>query len=170
MTELFTASRDDGRSDRQVIYDLTHEAEPETVFTYAQLVDALSEGLNVDVKRQRIYRAITAANKTLLREKRRYLQVIKDVGYKVLRSDEHLPVALTKKDTAQSYIRKGIALLRHARLDELTEAQRTLHEGQLLILSGFDQAIRDSERRHERQEQVIDELRRRMDKLEDGAA
>lgn len=169
MRKPFTASRPDGRSDRQVIYDLASNADPETVFKYVALEDALNEGLDTKVQRERVYRAVGAANKTLLREERRYLQVVKDVGYKVLRSDEHLPIALTKKDMAQTYLRKGIELLRHARLDELTEVQRTLHEGQLMVLGGVYQAVRASERRHDRQEQVIDELRSRVERLE-GAA
>lgn len=166
MTEPFTASRADGRSDRQVIYDLTSDAEPDTVFTYTELIDALSDGLDEPVARERVYRAVAAANMTLLREQRRYLQVVKDTGYKVLRSDEHLPAALGKKDMAQTYLRKGIELLRNARLDELTEAQRTLHEGQLMVLGGVYQAVKSSERRHDQQEKVIEELRRRIDRLE----
>jgi len=166
VTRPFTASRPDGRSDRQVLYDLTSGAEPGTVFTYPALEAALNEGLEDPVGRERVYRAVAQANKTLLREKRRYLQVVKDIGYKMLRSDEHLPVALTKKDMAQTYLRKGIALLRNARLDELTDAQRTLHEGQLMILGGVYQAVQASEKRHDRQEEILDELRQRIERLE----
>jgi hypothetical protein len=139
------------------------------MFAYDELAEALSVGLSEPVTRARVYRAVNAANKTLLRENRRYLGVVRDEGYKVLRTDEHLPVALAKKDMAQSYLRQGISLLKNARLDELTEAQRTLHEGQLMILASVYHSVSASERRHDRQEKIIDELKERMDRLDGGA-
>jgi hypothetical protein len=176
VTTPFTPSRDDGRSDRRVVYDLTQEADPGAMFTYAELVDALQEGLDKPVQRDRVYRAVSAANETLLREHRRYLGVVENVGYRVIRTDEHLPASLVKKDRAQSHLKRGIELLRHARLDELTEAQRTLHEGQLMILSGVYHAVQDSEKRHDRAETLIEdllksnqEIKDRLERLEDGS-
>src|SRR5690606_37949278 len=84
--------------------------------------------------------------------------VVPNVGYRIIRADEHLPVSLQKKDRAQEHLRRGIELLRHARLDELTAAQRTLHEGQLMIMAGIYEAIQDSNRRHERTEALIEDL------------
>lgn len=162
----FEASRENGRSDRSVVYETVRDAEPDTFFSYEQLIAALSDGLPETVERDRVYRSVNAANKTLLREDRRYLSVVRGEGYRVLRTDEHLPMALAKKDMAQTYLKKGIELLKHARLDELTEVQRTLHEGQLMILAGVYQAVEASAKRHDKQEQVIDELRQRMDRLE----
>lgn len=162
----FEASRENGRSDRSVVYETVRDAEPDTFFSYEQLIGALSDGLPETVERERVYRSVNAANKTLLREDRRYLSVVRGEGYRVLRTDEHLPMALAKKDMAQTYLKKGIELLRHARLDELTEVQRKLHEGQLMILAGVYQAVEASAKRHDKQEQVIDELRQRMDRLE----
>lgn len=164
--EPFQASRDDGRSDRVVVYEAVRDAMPDTFYSYAQLEEMLSEGLEEPVDRSRVYRAVNLANKLLLREDRRYLSVVRGQGYRMLRTDEHLPAALAKKDIAQNYLRKGIDLLQHARLDELTEAQRTLHEGQLMILMGVSEAVAASARRHDQQEKVIDELKARMDRLE----
>lgn len=180
MSAAFQPSRDDGRSDRQVIYDLVGDNPPETVFQYDALIDALAKGLDgVDIERRRVYRAVANANRTLLREKRLYLSVVANVGYRIIRADEHLPVAINRKQGAIVKLRQGMALLRHARVEELPEAQRVLHEGQLLIMSGLYDAIRESGRRHDKQEQVIDdlrqrqradieELRRRLDRLEEG--
>jgi hypothetical protein len=157
--EYFRATRADGRSDRRVVFELVEDAEPGAEFTYEDLIAALQEGVKDKlIDRDRVYRAVGAANQTLLKERKRYLSVIENVGYKVIRSDEHLPVALIKKDRAQSYLRKGIQLLRNARLDELSSAQRTLHEGQLMILGGLYQAAQESERRHNRAESLIDDL------------
>lgn len=164
----FKASREDGKSDRVVIYDAVSHAAPETFYSYDDLIKVLGRGLKVSADKMRVYRAVAAANKTLLREDRRYLSVVRNEGYRIVRADEHLDIALTKKDQAQSYLRKGMDLLKHARLDELTEIQRTLHEGQLMILAGVYRAVVDSERRHDRQEQIIDGLTRRVDKLDGG--
>lgn len=164
----FEASRKNGRSDRVVVYEAVRESEPETFFGYEQLIELLSEDLQETVNRARVYRAVNAANKTLLREDRRYLSVVRGEGYRVVRTDEHLPIALAKKDMAQSYLRKGIELLEHAKLDELSEVQRTLHEGQLMILAGVYRAVESSAKRHDKQEKIIDELRERMDRLDGG--
>jgi hypothetical protein len=163
----FTPSREDGRSDRQVVYDLVHTADPGQTFTYVELIDALQEGLELPVDRGRIYRAVAQANRTLLREHSRYLGVVENVGYRIIRSDEHLPESLRKKDRAQTHLKRGIELLRHARLDELTEAQRTLHEGQLMILSGIYHAVEDSHKRHDRTDQLVEDLLKSKRDFED---
>lgn len=167
MTKAFTPSRPDGRSDRRVVFELVEKANPDTTFTYEQLTAALSEGLDETVPRDRVYRAVAQGNKTLLRERKRYLQVVSGVGYRVIPTSEQLPVALIKKDRAQTYLKKGIDLLRNARLDELDAAQRTLHEGQLLILAGLHQAVQESDQRHAKSEVLIADLQQRVDKLEE---
>src|SRR5881394_2984289 len=102
MANPFRPSREDGRSDRQVIIDLVSGAEPDETFSYETLLEALAPGLPDGhiVDRRRVYRAIAHANKTLLVEERRYLQVVKNVGYRVLRADEHLPAAIDRKQSA----------------------------------------------------------------------
>ncbi len=166
VTGPFRTVRADGRSDRRVIVDLVSGSPAGTQFDYEKLTAALQAGLDDPVDRARIYRAVAQANRTLLEEDQRYLQVVKNQGYRLLHGSDHLPAALVKKDMAQGYIRRGVELLRGARLDELTEAQRVLHQGQLMILAGVHQAMQDSQRRHDRQEQVIDELRQRVERLE----
>jgi hypothetical protein len=162
----FTPSRADGRSDKRVIYELVQDATPGDAFDYDKLIAALSEGLDVEVTRARVYPAVAAANKTLLQRQRRYLGIVPGVGYRVISAAEHLPVALDKKDRAQAAIKRGIDILRNARLDELDQAQRILHEGQLLILGGLYQATRESSRRHDRSEALIAQLNQRIDDLE----
>jgi hypothetical protein len=162
----FTPSRPDGRSDRRVVFDLVQDAAPDTTFTYEDLVAALSAGLDDEIPRQRVYRAVAQGNRTLLRERERYLQVVTDVGYKVLRADEHLPVALNKKNTAESYMRRGAELLDHVKLAELSPDLRKAVEGNRLMFAGILGAIKHSERRHEHAESLIAELKGRIDRLE----
>lgn len=165
----FTPSRADGRSDRRVIFELVQGASPGDTFDYDKLSAALAEGLDAEIGRDRVYRAVGAANKTLLQRERRYLDVVKGTGYRVISADEHLPVALANKDRAQGYLKRGIDLLRNVHADELSPAQRTLHEGQLLILGGLYQATRESSRRHDRSEALIADLQRRVEGLEEQA-
>lgn len=165
MSKLFQPSRADGRSDRQVVYDLVVSGEPESFYSYDTLLDALEEGLEERPDRARAQRAVAAANKVLLRERRRYLSVVRNRGYRMIGAEEHLPVALGQKGRAETYLRKGLDLLKHARLDELSEAQRTLHEGQLMVMAGVYQAVKASERRHDRQEELIAEVRRQQDEI-----
>jgi hypothetical protein len=162
----FTPSRADGRSDRRVVYELVQDAEPGDVFTYDSLIEALSEGLDETVSRHRAQAAVRAANRTYLQERRRYLTVVADVGYRVIRSDEQLPVALGKKARAQTYLKRGMEILQHVRMDELTPSQRVLHEGQLMILGGLYHATAESFRRHDKSEKLIADLTRRVDGLE----
>lgn len=169
----FKASRADGRSDRRVIYDLAENAEPGTVFTYTELLEALQEGTDREITRSHVYAAIGSANKNLLDEQKRYLGVVVGTGYRVIRADEQLGAALVKKDRANGYLKRGIDLLRNARLDELDTAQRTLHEGQLMIMAGLHQAIQESDRRHRRADELIQglldsnrEIQERLENLE----
>lgn len=165
----FQPSRPDGRSDRQVILDLTQDAEPETLFPYAQLIAALEDGLDVEVTQDRVTGAARAANHTLLRERKRYLRAVRNTGLRVIRADEHLAVALDKKASAAMKIRQGINILRHVREDELDPVQRQLARGQLMILDGVYSAVQETQRRQARQEKVIADLSRRVERLEDVA-
>jgi len=162
MRKPFEPSRPDGRSDRRVIVDLVEDAEPDTTFDYDTIIAALSDGLDKPVERRRIYRAVTNANKLLLRERRRYLKVVPNVGYRMIRADEHLPVAIDKKNEAVTKLQRGVELLRHARLDELPEAQQVLHDGQLMILSGLHDALVGQAKRIERHDSLITEVRERQ--------
>ena len=168
MTTLapFTPSRADGRSDRQVIYDLTRDAEPGTVFTFDDLVGALQEGLNTEVDNSRAYRAVREANKTLLHEDMRYLRSVRSVGYRMARSDEHMPIAIDKRRSAARKLRDHLKVLRHTRLDELTEGQRVLHERQTILANALVQHASESNRRHDATEKAIAEIRGRLSKLE----
>ncbi len=101
-----------------------------------------------------------------MRERRRAIRTVRGTGFRVLRSDEHLPVALGRKERAEQQIKRGIELLSSTRLDELDTMQRTMHEGQLLIMSGIYQATRETSRRVARQDDAIREINDRLKQLE----
>lgn len=174
MTTTFAAfqpSRSDGRSDRQVILDLALDSEPDTMFTYDTLVEELSKGLDDDVKvlRSRVYRAVREANKTLLRERKRYLSVVKEKGYRVIFAHEHTGLAIRAKESAEARLRRGYALVKGTRLEELTEAQRNMAEGQMLMFAGILQAHDEHERRLSAIESAIRSMPHGQKALDEGA-
>lgn len=166
MATDFMPARADGRSDRQVVLDLVGDSEPETLFTYDDLVAALSVGLDRPViRRKRVYQSVGSANTLLLRERHRFLSVVRDIGYRVIRADEHVNVAIDKKSRAEKYISRGVQILRDAKVSELSDAERALHQGQLLIMTGLLAATRESERRHNKSEALIADLKRGQEEL-----
>lgn len=164
----FQTTRDDGRSDRQVIVQLVHAAEPETAYTFKELAAALDVGSSTRATRPKVYAAVNAANRELLKTYNRYLRVVRNVGYRVIRADEHVETSLAKRDSAEKQFRRGLEILKHARMDELTPTQRALHEGQLMIMSGIYQAVREGKRRQDKQDGMIADLSARVQKLERG--
>lgn len=175
MTVPFQPSRSDGRSDREVVYELVRDADPGATYTYDELTAALQDGLDAKVGRDRVYRAVGAANRTLLREHNRYLGVVKNVGYRVLRGSEHAAVAVRRKEKARTQLQRGKEILVHTRLGELDAAQRDLHERQLMLLSALCGAVDDLDQRQQRSEELIEdllkrnqEMEHRLDRLESG--
>lgn len=166
MTSSFKPARADGRSDRRVVYELVADSPPETKFTHETLIEALQEGLDEPVDKPRVYQAVSQANNTLLRERQRYLHVIRGEGYRVIRADEHVAVAINKKDRAENSIKAGMQLLKNVRMDELTTTQRAAHQGTLMIVGGMLTMMRDSENRHAEADKLIDDLKRRVSNLE----
>lgn len=170
MTDPFTPSRSDGRSDKRVVYELTKDAEPETLFRYDELKEALEDGLDKEIERSRVYRAVASANRLLLRENRRYLSVVKGTGYRMTPANEHVPLSLIRKSRAETQLAAGVDLLRQVRYDELNDAERQLAQGTLLVFDGFYRAIKSSETRHSRQEETISALTQRLETLEERTA
>lgn len=162
----FEPSRPDGRSDRQVVYDLVKTAEPDTMFTFDEIAKALNAGLDSPVTMRRVYTAVAAANLTLLKEQRRNLRVSRGRGYRVTQTSEAVELAGERRMRARKNLKRGVELLRHARIEELDPAQRQLHEGQLLIMAGLYQVTVQHERRHDRSESLIQQLTSRVERLE----
>lgn len=154
------------KTDKEVIYELVKHAEPGTIFNYETLAWALSAGDDAIVPRSRVYQAITSANKVYQKENKRYLRVVRGEGYRVIPAEEHMIVSLKKKESANKLLEKGVTILRNTNLNELTDTQRKLHEGQLMVMSGLEQAIKHSEHRHNRQEEMILEMKKRIEQLE----
>ena len=158
--EAFQTKRVDGRSDRVVIVDMVRGAAPDTLFKYEAIKTALQAGLGDDdaIDRHRIYSAIGTANKTLLKEERRFLRVERGKGYRVCRAEEHAIIATGYGGKAEDYIKRGIEILTHTRTDELSEAQRHDRQGMLNVMAGLWLAHKTTESRLDRIEKVVKTL------------
>lgn len=166
----FQASRTDGRSDRQVIFDLAENAEPDTFFSYQELQRVLAEGLDRVPNRQRVCAAIRQANRTLQHERSRYLRVVRGQGYRVLKSNEHLPVALDMSRSATKMYKRGLTLIKSTNLNELSPSERQMHEGYGMLFAANFAMIENTNRRVNRQDALIADLHERMRRVESGDA
>lgn len=169
MVTLFSPSRPDGRSDARVIYDLATGAAPETHFDFPTLIRALSEGLPTEVDRQRVYKAIAAGNRLLLRQDRRMLQAVRGRGYRVPRANEHALAAIGKKTQAEKKLRTGEMIVTYLHDEELTPVERALARGQAFILGALRSAFTYTEKRLRQHDAVLDEFRVRLERLEGEA-
>jgi hypothetical protein len=161
MTIPFLPSRADGRSDRQVVYELVKDAEPERLFYFEEIAEALQSGVDTPIDKPRIYRAVKQGGRTLQQRERRALQVVKGRGYRVLRANEHMSVARQRESSARRQMKAGLEILKNVREDELTSAERSLYRGHAHITAGLIVAIEAIHRRQDRQDQLIMELLRR---------
>ena len=171
----FQATRADGRSDAQVVYDLVASADPGTAFSFEELEERLSEGLPQPVERNRVYRAVRQGNRLLLRRAQRALGNVRGNGYRVLFAREHLPAAQRHQERAVTHLAHGIEMLKGVDLAQLDPVQRQIHEGYLHIHVGQYEALRYTNKRLSRQEKALDEVRnaakemdRRLSQLEQG--
>lgn len=174
MPEYKKTSRTDGRSDGQVIYDLAAEMKPNDILHFADLIEILQQGVtSITYDKNRAYSAVRSANKKLLKKNNRYLQVVRGTGYKMITSEEHLAVALSKKQSAQKNMQLGLQVLEHTVFDELTPAHRILHEQQMMIMRAIHQRVKFHDEKLSETDNIIDRMRNeqaammnRLEKLE----
>lgn len=152
--------RKDGRSDGQVVFDVAIQAKPNDILRYEVLLDALQKDVNsVEFDKNRVYGAIKSANRKLLKKHSRYLAVVRGTGYKLITADEHLGIALSKKQTAQKYMLTGLEILEHTVFDELSPTQRLLHEQQMVLMKGLYQKVKYHDEKLSETESMIDKMR-----------
>ena len=160
-------SRKDGRSDGQVVYDMALNLRPNDILSYDSLLTALQDGVEIKFNRNRIYGAVKAGNKKLLKERNRYLAVIRGKGYKLISAEEHLGVALAKKQTAQKHMQTGVEILEHTAFEELSPTHRAIHERQMMIMKGLYSQIKHHEQKFVETDNLIEKLRQQQETIEE---
>jgi len=158
----FRTKRPDGRAEWRVIFELVREGEPDTVFPYEMLGQALDI-----TDRQRIQQATRQANKHLWKASNRSLKNIPNVGYRILRAQEHEDQATDYHQRSRKQMRSAVQVIEATDLAQLNNSERTrvLEVASIFIrmakaidyhgrqLAHHDQLIRDLESRIERLEQ-----------------
>jgi len=132
--QLFATSRTDGRTDSEVLIDLVREAQPETIFTFDELGEALSKGTSKTFDKQAVQAVVSRSVLRLAKETQRALYNIRGVGYRVAAASEHSRLANHRKRRSDRQLTKGLAILQNVRWDEMDQNQRNAHQAQLMIL------------------------------------
>lgn len=163
MNEHFHIRRDDGRSNQDVIIDYVKDGLPGSIYTYNELIDALNEGSPTVHDRRSLYGIVISSTHRLLEDHQRTLKNIRGTGYQLAHASDHSRLAVERKHRADTQVKRGLDLLRNVRWDELNPNQRTLHESQLLIISGLYEQQQAFDRRLSKIESAI-RLTKEIDK------
>lgn len=137
MDKRFAISRQDGRSNAQVLIDYVKAGEAGRVFSYEELQAELSAGTDREFSVGDVQGVVVEAGRRLLSEHCIALDNIRNTGYRIAPAADHSRLALTRTRKADLQIKRGMSLLKNVRWDEMDANARTAHEGMLLVMSSF---------------------------------
>jgi hypothetical protein len=133
---MFKPKRADGYSLRDIVVNLMKDKPPDTVIPYSDLMQVL-ETNDPNIVRT----TALAANKVLLKQHQRGIKNVRNVGYRILRANEHMLAANGHQTKAERQMVKAINFFDGTNLAEMTEVERKLHLGQHMLaqatLAGF---------------------------------
>ena len=155
----FKITREDGRSNAQVLIDMVKDKPAGEVFTYRQIQDALAEGCNHDYDIRDIQGLAVKVYPRLLKEQARALHNIRNVGYRIAPAAYHVTLASDRASKADKQLLRGVQTLQNVRWDEMDQNQRMAHEGQLLIAGALYSQMKALERRQNAVEVAIKTVR-----------
>jgi hypothetical protein len=120
MAALFTAKSPDGRAMWRIVYDhVTGTMQPGDTINFTQLATLLDVA-----DKHRIYPVIAKANHELWAKAQRSLSVVRGVGYRVLKADEHEIQALGYQTQARRRMSNAVSVMRATDLVSLPPAKR----------------------------------------------
>lgn len=160
---LFQPTREDGRADWRVVFDLVEEFEPDRVVTHADLLKELETK-----DRSRMYRAVGRANRELWASRQKSLAAVKGVGYRMLRAEEMERLANSYRRQSRRKLSSAVAVIDATNLSQLTATQR---EWTVKVQSAFHllgQAMDLHASKLDRHEDLIRGLQDRVKRLEAG--
>lgn len=160
MSEHFTVTRLDGRSNAAVLIDYIKDGAPDRLYGYAELGAALEVGSTRRFEPKDVRAVVTAAYPLVLKKLDRALQNVRGVGYRIARAGEHKQLALTRTRRADVQMKRGWQTLQHVRFEEMSEAERLAHEGTLMIVGALYQQQQAMDRRLRAVEDAIRGLRK----------
>ena len=151
----FVITRDDGRSDAEVLAEVVAAAAPGSLLAYEDLAEALGKGASREYARKDVQASVNRAEHKLATEHCRALANVRNQGYRVALAGEHQTLAGRKKDKAGKLLKRGLTILQHVDWDAMDENTRRAHEGQLMVVGALHSAMTGLNRRMDRIEQAI---------------
>lgn len=143
----FKTTRQDGRSDSEIIVGVISSAQAGELITYEVLSSALSCGASRQFNRQDVCAAMYRSRGVLAKRLKRVVRCVRGIGYRVAEPREHQVVAHERKGKADRQMRMGLQALEHVDWAAMDENSRRAHEGTLLLMSAMLNAQRSLERR-----------------------
>lgn len=163
MSALFTAKSADGRAQWRILFDhIEANMKPGDTISFRDLIVLLE----VD-DRKRVYQIVAMTNKQLWAKAQRSLSVVRHVGYRVLKADEHEMQALGYQSQARKRMSNAVAVMKATDFAALTPDKR---DWALRVTAGLVQVGRAIDAHAERLAQhdgLIADLARRVTELEE---
>jgi hypothetical protein len=158
MTPRFEPTREDGRSDVDVVVGLMAEADPGTIFPYGDLIAALSDGTDREIDVPVVGRAVRGARGKMLELYQRRATCLPGVGYRIASASEHKAIAVDHRRKSERQMRWAVRTLSHVRWEEMDPNARMAHEAQLTIMAGIYQTVQAMRKTQDRHERVLRDL------------
>lgn len=159
----FEPLREDGRSNADVILAVFDGRQPGDLVTYAELLDALRDDCDVAYTVKDVHSMMSRVYPRLLEEQQKAPANVPRAGYRIALAAEHTSLADKRKSFADRQMLRGIKTLEGIRREELTENERRLADGQLMIMSALYHQMKAMERRQDRIEATIRKIVGRKD-------
>lgn len=161
-------SRTNGRTNAEVLIAFLAHVEPGTVVSYEALAAALADGSNREWDRQAVQSAVRAASRRILHALARTLVSVKGEGYRLTVGSDHHGLAIRRESRASTQLRRAVEVLRHAQYGEMSADERSVHDAHLVITGALFSQMQRVTRRQRQQDEAIQSLISRVDRLEQG--
>jgi hypothetical protein len=162
MSTMFTAKSADGRAQWRILFDYVVSLTPGDTMTY----DALFRLLEVD-NRKHVYQIVAITNRQLWSKAQRSLSIVRHVGYRILKAEEHEIQALDLQTQARRRMDSAVSVMRATDLRVLAPDRR---DWVLRLTAGLVQVARAIDAHSEQlatHDGLIRDLARRVTDLED---
>jgi hypothetical protein len=158
VSTLFAPSREDGRSDRQVVIDLVETSQPGDMLYHNEILEELREGTDRDIRREHVYRAANAASRWLIKHSKQALVPVRGQGYRVSVPDDFHGLTLVRRDRASTQLARGNEVVEHAPFGDMSDEIRQAMLPLAILISGAYGQLHAHHRRLARHDDVIAEL------------
>lgn len=162
------------KSRREMVLEMLAAADYDTTVKYSALEDAL------DADRATVQAAVHQAKPALERNHRKAVVAVKNVGYRIVNPSEHHGLAVVHQKKSVRQIRKSLSKVNYVDASQLTEGEKaavTLAATSLALQLDYmrrndirakrhDDMIKATQKRTERTEAEIAELKARLARIE----